>query len=1111
MKIRTLEIHNIASIEDATIDFDQNPLNDTDLFLITGTTGSGKTTILDAICLALYNTTPRIEKGSGGKENANRDNLTGKDPRNIMRSNTGFAYVKLLFTGNDGRDYLAEWSVQRGARKDPEQNMNNTVWSVTEMASGTRKEGDKRDAYTEVGEAIYAAVGLDFNQFCRTTMLAQGEFTEFLKSDEEAKAAILEKISGSGVYRKIGKEIYNQYLEAKRRFDEERRLHEAIEVLDPQVRQSKLDKIAKLGEELDTQQKQLDKILKMIDWLNEMETAANNVARRKAELEAAEETVCTKEFMQKQTLVNEWTETAETRESYRSALAELIKKQAAEAELRKLEKEFGRALSGEAYMLAEMLRLEEQKHTAEALIGSEKANAHAYKNEQTISGNIKNMTDRQTDAQNAQKNLDDCVNTKRPEAEGKASLSAKNADALKAMVDETKTSLDEVSKTLADLDLAGLRAKKDLMSNIQLAKINIEAGQTKVAKAAKSVEALKATLPDMHKAAEHENQELERMRDEHDRRCQSMEKLTLKMRSMLHEKLGSEDNFCPVCGQIVTSIKADEIFAEEYAKIKEEYEAQQKLAKEADRNLSNLTGTIASEEKVLKGLKDELDVLLKELNDVQADEGLKSCSLEEIAAMMNAVTGKIAEGEKVEAEAGKLQNKYTGLLKDYNEAQTKALEDNNALSLIDQDIKRLQDTISADIESATAFREKVSNSLEGTSAWENDWNHNPEGFVTELRMKAGRYADAETSLSAAQGSLAGISPIIDGVERIKESIAACMPEWKAENVVAMNIPQIQDVWVKLGSNVQVQTQALKAASESYEAQIRLVDEFLAANDKYSIEKFDTLNRLSPAAKAIIDKEIVELLGKKATAKAQYDTAIEQHSELSGRKPEGITDETTVALLTTQKEAVAEVRDKMSEEKGMLMQEIAADDIALAKKDDTTLLDKLAAEHDRWKSFSSRYGDKEGDTLNKIAQSFVLGSLLKTANHHLRSMDPRYKLLVNPGTLNLKLEDQKNCYATRSVNSISGGESFLVSLALALALADFGQHLGVSTLFIDEGFGTLSGEKLQDALNTLKAIHSDAGRQVGIISHREEIRENIPVQIMVNTVPGTSSSRIKVVG
>ena len=83
------------------------------------------------------------------------------------------------------------------------------------------------------------------------------------------------------------------------------------------------------------------------------------------------------------------------------------------------------------------------------------------------------------------------------------------------------------------------------------------------------------------------------------------------------------------------------------------------------------------------------------------------------------------------------------------------------------------------------------------------------------------------------------------------------------------------------------------------------------------------------------------------------------------------------------------------------------------------------------------------------------------------------------------------------------------MALALALADFGQHLGVSTLFIDEGFGTLSGEALQSAINTLKALHSNAGRQVGIISHREEIRGNIPVQIKVNSSSGCSASTIEI--
>ena len=108
MKIKKLEILNLASIKEAVIDFEKGPLSDAELFLITGTTGSGKTTLLDAISLALYNTTPRIAKGQSGKTEANDDNLTGKDSRNIMRQNTGHAYSKLWFEGNDGKSYLAE-------------------------------------------------------------------------------------------------------------------------------------------------------------------------------------------------------------------------------------------------------------------------------------------------------------------------------------------------------------------------------------------------------------------------------------------------------------------------------------------------------------------------------------------------------------------------------------------------------------------------------------------------------------------------------------------------------------------------------------------------------------------------------------------------------------------------------------------------------------------------------------------------------------------------------------------------------------------------------------------------------------------------------------------
>ncbi|MGM9746401.1 MAG: SbcC/MukB-like Walker B domain-containing protein, partial [Paludibacteraceae bacterium] len=102
------------------------------------------------------------------------------------------------------------------------------------------------------------------------------------------------------------------------------------------------------------------------------------------------------------------------------------------------------------------------------------------------------------------------------------------------------------------------------------------------------------------------------------------------------------------------------------------------------------------------------------------------------------------------------------------------------------------------------------------------------------------------------------------------------------------------------------------------------------------------------------------------------------------------------------------------------------------------------------------------------------------------------------------------YATRAASTISGGESFLVSLALALALSDIGQTLSVDTLFIDEGFGTLSGEPLLNAINTLHSLHQKVGRHVGIISHVEELQERIPVQIQVIQEGNSSSSCIKIV-
>ena len=207
---------------------------------LTGPTGSGKTTILDAVCLALYRTVPRLAHLSGSSL-VNSDALTLSDPRNVMRLQTGEAYVKLQFEGNDGRDYEAEWAVQRGLRKKANAKLNNYVWSLSALEGEEKKliiAGDKREAYTDVEQKIKEVVELDFEQFCRTTMLAQGQFTKFLQSTEKEKSAILEKITGTGIYSKIGATIYRIKADKEQAYNQQKGAKDAIKVLSEEERQN---------------------------------------------------------------------------------------------------------------------------------------------------------------------------------------------------------------------------------------------------------------------------------------------------------------------------------------------------------------------------------------------------------------------------------------------------------------------------------------------------------------------------------------------------------------------------------------------------------------------------------------------------------------------------------------------------------------------------------------------------------------------------------------------------------------------------------------------------------------------------------------------------------
>ena len=1113
MKIKKLEILNLASIKEAVIDFEKGPLSDAELFLITGTTGSGKTTLLDAISLALYNTTPRISKGQSGKTEANDDNLTGKDPRNIMRQNTGHAYSKLWFEGNDGKSYLAEWSVSRGKHCKVNVSMSNELWSITNLDTGVCISGQKDADYKEVAAIITAAVGLDFNQFCRTTMLAQGEFTEFLKSDESAKAEILEKISGTEIYRKIGREIHNQYNLIAKKLEAEQSKHDLIITLPEAERLALESELAQIEETLAELTTKAETLQKCIVWLEGEDSVKTKVEQAENKLKDAEEVISSEEFIQRKKTIEQWKETVEIREALANARRHKANVDNAAERLALLEHNFREALAGEAY---ETERMNTTIHALEEVgkvIEAHTRNVSVYEKAQTIIAEINSWKSEANTLETSRSELKMKEETDLPDAENAMNEAAILLAAETKAEEESRKLLDEASTQLAELNLQGLRDQKEFLTDIKTIKETIDGYCHEIEEATESITSIESQLEDLKTKEAAENAELARLKEEHNRRKQTIEKFAKEMRTVLHAGLGNADNMCPVCGQVVTELKADALLDEEYQRIKKEFEEQDAKAKEATGAANSLESLLKVTRESLDGLKAKHDKEVKKLTSIlegRSDaQTLNDTPTVTIAAMITSLQEKISEGEKIEQKKEELAKMHTACVNKKGEAANIHTKLEAAVELVKTEIATLKKKIEESEKKKESLTTEINVALTGSLPWDSIWHVDSEAFISELKRKADEYNSAVERADRLTVLAGQIRPVLEFITNVKMEIMSAMPKWGADNVVPVKKSDLQNFWSTLNSKVNTELNIISTESRSHNEHAIKVEKFLNDHQEYSLGTIEYLMTISSNAHIKEEAYVSGRMNEHITAAAACKNAKDDLVKHLENRPESLTEEDSMESLKETKASVEVLRDERNTRKGELQTRIEADDEAIRKKGDTTVLDQLKEEYEHWNSFHKLFGDANGDKLSRTAQSYVLESLLANANRHLRNMAPRYRLLVNPGTLNLKLEDQYNDYQTRSTNSISGGESFLVSLALALALADFGQHLGVSMLFIDEGFGTLSGEALTSAINTLKSLHTDSGRQVGIISHREEIRDSIPVQIKVNLAPGTSASTVEV--
>lgn len=1129
MKIQKLTIHNIASIEDAVIDFEANPLSSSEVFLITGKTGAGKSTILDAICLALFANTPRLENTDmqGDVQDGEVD-VKIDDPRQLMRKNTSEAYAQLTFVGNNGAHYEATWSVKR-ARNKVDGKIQGKNWQLMNLDSKYTFTKDK-----EISSEINNVVGLDFKQFCRTTMLAQGDFTRFLNSDDKDKAEILEKITGVDVYSKIGAKIYSVTNEKKRVWEDQKHRIEGTHTLSNEEIEEKENQLKALDSQFEDTKALKDSDTEKFVWLNQEKELVGNVVSAEENLKNANEILKSDGFKYKETLVKEWTATIDARNWMRESKEAKRSCEKHILELETLKNEYSDLLGGFNYLVHEENKIKEEHKSVKSFLDNEKYKSSIYENEQTIVAHLKtidagrrNIQDIRVDIDRDTKSLNDFLIPAHTKAENEVNISKDNLDKLAL---DLKSKEDEVnSLNLPDSRnqfnatstlLTYINVAKEKIEDLSVAKKQHEQAEKDLAQKFDEIGRKRSESQNMEMPIADAKSKMEAFKVSLDKQRDSIDKFAQNMRASL--RIGDK---CPVCGQkIEKELPHEDFLSALVASLQNDYDEAKKKYEDLAESRRILDAQVKAEtdsyNKSLNSFNNDATVSTAQK---KAEEACKSCGImslddstlsslnkleSETSVKKESLDNKIKEGDTKERSLAELRNALEAKRKELDnlrETVRRAETAENDCRVKIKNNENLVESKKQDVDSAT---EKVA-ALITVGDWNTEWKDNPVEFANKLAVAAKKYNGfvkddqrLESDIRESEQKRASIVVVIDSIKK-------SMPEWKEiEAGLEHNVSDLLHKFNGVDNGVAMALSDLKNADKRYTDNKQLLDTFLATNE-LTID----IASLSSYSSDDISRENKSIEAARINAKeknALYEASKKSYEEHKAKQPK-IAEEETIDVLNERISGYETNLRSIGEQKGSIKKELEFDSKVQKELADLKADTEIKRqEYLKWEKMNSLLGDATGSKFRRIAQSYVLASLIHSANFYMRTLTDRYTLEVKPGSFVISIRDAYQGYVSRAASTISGGEGFLVSLSLALALSDIGQKMSVDTLFIDEGFGTLSGEPLQNAVNTLRTLHTKAGRHVGIISHVEELRERIPVQIQVLQEGNNSSSRINII-
>lgn len=1132
MRLHRLTIKNIASIENAVIDFDNGPLAEEPLFLICGETGAGKTTILDAICLALYNDTPRMEraekedyKDSGISSSAKQYNMKTDDCRQLMRRNSTEAWAELDFLGTNGAEYTAKWYVSR-ARKKSDGTLQKVQWSLMNHTSGEELIRSD-DIKTEIAKE---AVGLTFEQFCRTTMLAQGDFTKFLQSKEGDKSEILEKLTGTEIYSRIGAEIFNVTRDKRSLYEEERKKIGSIQTLaDEEIAEIEAT-IRKNEEEVKRVAVQKAAAEKILAWRIRMDELKNKLTRSEQEWRTAEKEMRSEDYRMLQKRVADWDATKDMR-MWRGALCGIKERQQQNwVEAEGLAKRYAALYGSTVWLTERQKERREELIRTEEYLHSEEANGAMYANIQTITAALRS----------AVRSEGKCAEYARLLAELEKGFEAQKADvetsgtelakaeeenvAMQKMVDEMNRRLNAMSPGETERSKDETERERELLKEARAAIERLdekrrerEAAERREEEAERRSRKCREERKPLAEAAVVNRSALEMAEKLYDKQKESVADWAKEARARL-----SAGDICPVCGQRVESVHDDMEFQSLLAPMekavreaKSEYElANNALIANDERQKSCDEFYVNSKEETRKAKSAEsLADKEAERRCAECGVGVNECDkltrlIEENQSKLNSITEKIKEIQALRDEVADMQKRKDVQQRHRDEA---AQRHNNAEKAYDTLQKRVENGRNMTDTETERMREAM-RSVEGHITWygwETDWERDHSLFIERIEAEAGRYNSEQTRSKELASAIDMAEKELASAESVRREVLTQFPEWGNAQGIKAETAELTREWSRLGAAAAALHTAITTAAADEKEYAAKIGAFLAEHEEIGERRIEELEHCGAEEIEETRNRLHSTAEEEMRRRTAYELAEKElrRHEKERPAPEEEMREVQATAIAEMEEGIAQLNRNIGQMKARLDEDARNRQLVSDVQQEA---DRLRADYEKWNRLCTLFGDATGKTFRNIAQSYVMRELLLSANRYLRQLTERYELECQAGSLTILLRDYYQGGTSRPASTLSGGESFMVSLSLALGLSSISRMgLSVDILFIDEGFGTLSGDCLNTVMETLERLHRMGGRRVGIISHVEGLRERIKAQIEVKRVD-SSRSEVRVV-